>query len=170
MENSKAIVVPLIKDKDGMQKAYNRESGLYVHGSTMHVAGSMSTQDWWDDLKIPIFQTHRTMRYKNAKKLLESNKEITSLNGHSLGGSVVLQLQKDFPERNLKIHSYSAPVVSMTPSTNRFRNYGDPISMFDQGSKSDLHIGLNPHSYYRKGNDNIVAEKPHTTFTYRSDE
>ena len=58
----------------------------------------------------------------------------------------------------------------MTPSTNRFRNYGDGISMFDQGAKSDIHIGLNPHSYYRKGNDNIVAEKPLTTFTYRSDE
>jgi len=142
-----------------------------VNGSTMHVAGSMSTQDWYDDLKIPIFQTHRTMRYKNAKKLLESNKEITSLNGHSLGGSVVLQLQKDFPERNLKINTYGAPVVSMTPSANRYRNYGDTFSMFDQGAKSGLHIGLNPHSYYRKNNnDNIVAEKPLTTFTYRTDE
>ena len=85
----------------------------------MHIAGSSSTQDWYDDLKIPFYQTHKTLRYKDAKMLLESNKQITSLNGHSLGGSVALQLQKDFPERNLKINTYGAPVVSMTPSTNR---------------------------------------------------
>jgi len=172
MENSKPLVISRIKDKDGMQQAYARESKLYVDGSTMHIAGSSSTQDWvLDDITIPCCQTHKTLRYKDAKMLLESNKQITSLTGHSLGGSVALQLQKDFPERNLNINTYGAPVVSLTPSTNRFRNYMDPVSMFDQGAKSNIHIGLNPHSYYRKNNDNnIVAEKPLTTFTYRSDE
>ena len=78
--------------------------------------------------------------------LLDSNKQMSSLSGHSLGGSVALQLQNDFPERNLKINTYGALVASITPATNRYRNFGDVFSMLDRGAISSINIGLNPHN------------------------
>ena len=74
------------------------------------------------------------------------------MNGHSLGGTVALQLQKDMPDRNFTVSTYGAPTVSFTQSENRFRNPGDPISLLDFGTKTteDEQPSLNQlkaHSY-----------------------
>ena len=65
--------------------------------------------------------------------------------GHSLGGSVALELMHQskkgaLPSQasTLESTTYGAPVVSVTGG-NRFRNYGDPVSMFDRGAKSGWH-------------------------------
>jgi predicted alpha/beta hydrolase family esterase len=57
-------------------------------------------QDHWDDIsKIPFNLTAESLRYRNADKALNNNEllnpeqNITSLVGHSLGGSVVLEMQ-----------------------------------------------------------------------------
>mgnify|MGYP000211332027 CR=1 FL=1 len=113
MTNSLPINNPQIKDQDGIKKAYDRDSKLYINANTMYVGGTNSVQDVWDDLKIPFFQTDKTLRYKDAKMLLEKNPNINNLIGHSLGGSVVLPLQKDFPERNFNVNTYGAPVMSL---------------------------------------------------------
>ena len=79
--------------------------------------------------------------------------------GHSLGGSVTLELQKQYPERNFETTTYGAPVAAFSKG-NRYRHSGilitDPISMFDFGATTypissvnplRLH-GVDPADYY----------------------
>ena len=91
-----------ITDKAGLEKAYGRESNLYTHGDTLYIAGSSSFQDVWDDLNIPFNQTDKSMRYRKAVAALKVNTYIMNVVGHSLGGSVALELQKNFPIANSK--------------------------------------------------------------------
>jgi predicted alpha/beta hydrolase family esterase len=68
----------------------------------MFVSGTKDfPQDHWDDIsKIPFNLTAESLRYRNADKALKTNEllnpdqKLTSLVGHSLGGSVVLEMQK----------------------------------------------------------------------------
>ena len=58
--------------------------------------------------------------------------------GHSLGGSVALELAKNY---DVETRTYMAPVVDTGLFNNgiqpeRYRNTNDPISMFDRGAKS----------------------------------
>ena len=86
--------------------------------------------------------------------------------GHSLGGSVALPLQKDFPERNLKTVTYGAPVWDPLGSDKakigqenvlRFSNKGDIVSGFDNSALKTTHP--NPLNY-----------KPSFTHDYHNDE
>ncbi len=99
MKNSEPLSISPILDKDGLSKAYGRESKLYTLGDTLYIAGTSSVQDVWDDLKIPFKQTDKSMRYKNAVALLKVNPDIKNVVGHSLGGSVALELQKNLQKR-----------------------------------------------------------------------
>ena len=92
----------------------------------MYIAGSHTLTDWFDDFtKIPqwgkfppgfvdaidlmnspvgqlIYGTgdlRQAERYKAGREDLLSNKKIDWVGGHSLGGAVALQLQKDFPNK-----------------------------------------------------------------------
>ena len=66
------------------------------------VAGTKDfPHDAWDDVsKLPFQTTYNSLRYNNADKALTTNdslyqdNEVTSIVGHSLGGSVVLEMQK----------------------------------------------------------------------------
>ena len=88
-------------------------------------------------------------RYIDADALLSKNPQVSNLVGHSLGGSAVLELQKNQSERTFKTNTYSAPAVSMTRPDNkdnhRYRNYGDPISMFDRGAESRVKFDALKH-------------------------
>ena len=78
-----------------------------------------------------------TSRYKAAEKALKYNPNIERVVGDSLGGNVALELQKHKPE--LTVRTDGAPVLdlngavqtSWNTDTERYRNFGDPISMFD---------------------------------------
>ena len=93
-----------------------------------------------------------TSRYKAAETALTYNPNITRAVGDSLGGSVALELQKQHPK--FKVRTYGAPVVDLKgavqPSWNtdieRYRNFGDPFSMFD----SSTHTTFYPQFYYPK--------------------
>jgi hypothetical protein len=168
-KNSEPITIQPITDKEGMSRAYGREVKLYTHGDSLYVAGTTSAQDVYDDLKIPFGKTSKSMRYKNALEVLRVNPDIKNVVGHSLGGAVALELQKNFPDRKFKTNTYGAPVVSFTPAENRFRNYLDPVSILDRGAKNTVNVGLNPHTF---GNfdKNKVSEQPFKSYTYRTDE
>lgn len=168
MENSKPLQIAPIKDKDGLSEAYKRESKLYVNGDTIYIGGTSSINDVYDDLKIPLRLTANSKRYKDALELLRTNKDIKNISSHSLGGSVALELQKNLPERNLNVNTYGAPVLSVTPSTNRFRNFLDPVSILDFGANSSVNIGLNPHNYSNNDN-NMVSKNMFETYSYRTD-
>ena len=62
--------------------------------------------------------------------------------GHSLGGSVSLELQKNYPDRKLKSRTYGAPVMDLLGSesenVDRYRNGFDPVSVFDRGAKKSI--------------------------------
>ena len=56
-------------------------------------------------------------RYKDADKFLKQNSDVKQLIGHSVGGSVVLQLNKD-NNNKFETRTYSAPVFDVMPNKN----------------------------------------------------
>ena len=90
--------------------------------------------------------------------------------GHSLGGSVALELQKNFKYRNYNVNTYGAPVVSESPiiASNRYRNKYDPVSQYDNGAQTEFPLTLNPHGY-DNFDQNKVSDKTFSSFVYRTD-
>lgn len=142
-------------DKEGLERAYNTKEGLFIFGDRMYIAGSKSLNDWKDDImRIPAWgDSRKIQRYQDARKALLDHPEVTHLSGHSLGSSVALQLQKDY--RHIQdTRAYGSPVLDITPHigppqerVERYRSYGDPVSMFDFKANSSLPTSLNPHDY-----------------------
>lgn len=93
-------------------------------------------------------------RYKEARRVLMENPQVDTLLGHSMGGSVVLELNKEFNDKNYKTRTYNAPVVSFfapmigldrpTEQHKRFRMTGNPVSAFDNAAISYDAKTLNP--------------------------
>ena len=158
------------RNEEGLNLAYKRNKGIlpYINpeGDTLYVAGTQNTQDVYDDVRhvppLPWSDMKQTERYKTAETYLNKNPQITKLVGHSLGGSVVLALQRNNPERNYEVVTYGAPVfVDLNPfrdkkfKVQRFKHIGreaqsDPISMFDMGATIVPINSENPltlHSY-----------------------
>ncbi len=167
-------------DAEGMERAY-AQGDVYGEGDKMYVAGSHTARDWFDDVtKIPQWQNvptgiipfvdfmnstigrsvfgtgdlRNSERYQRAKAYLVAHPEVTFIDGHSLGGSVVLQLQKDFPERSLTTFTQGAPVWDPfgrqkreigQDKVERVSNWGDPVSMFDMSALKTTHE--NPFGY-----------------------
>lgn len=102
------------------------------------MAGSHTAKDWYDDVtKIPFWGDLRnSTRYQEAEKALNANPNIKNVVGHSLGGSVALELQKNHP--NLTSRTYGAPVFNPfggDDKAERYRNWFDPFSVFDRSAK-----------------------------------
>ena len=81
----------------GLNNAYNNANKVHVQGDTLFVAGTSNLKDAYDDVsKIPFYgDIKNSTRYNQAKNALDSNPNINKIIGHSLGGSIGLQLQKD---------------------------------------------------------------------------
>ena len=167
--NSTPITIKPISDVEGLQHAYSRENGVFINNHTMYVAGSRDTQDWYDNFtKLPTNTTYKALKYINADKALKQNDElypdnkITSLVGHSQAGSVVLEMQKQYPDRNFKTTTYGAPLLSMTTPDNinnkRYRNYDDPVSMFDRGATMNVKNPLTIQNYLNIKSPSNIAE------------
>jgi len=141
-----------ISDAEGLDIAYRQANGLYNYGDTLYIAGTKSLGDAFDDLKIPFHATKYSQRYRDAEKhVANPTLGITNVVGHSLGSSVSLELQKNYPD--LRSTTYATPTIS-TPSetqNTRYRNPADPISILDRGaSHVSNRVFLNPfksHSY-----------------------
>lgn len=137
--------MPTLQDSEGLRLAYDNPDSVVVIGTTMYIAGTHpgNLHDWYDDVtKIPTHTVYKTERYQQAMK--HFGKGIKTLVGHSLGGSVALELQKNYPY--LVSRTYGAPVMGYQPGT-RYRHYGDPVSMFDFGATSTWASEWNPHAY-----------------------
>ena len=125
-----------LTDAEGLQRAY-QQGDAYPYGNTLYIAGSHTAKDWYDDFtKIPFWgNTKNTTRYKEAEKALKANPNISRVIGHSLGGSVALELQKNYP--HLQSRTYGAPVWDprgQDTNPERYRNWLDPFSMFDRSA------------------------------------
>jgi pimeloyl-ACP methyl ester carboxylesterase len=142
-----------IEDRVGLDRAYDDDRRVYMEGDSMFVAGTSSLGDVMDDVALPFALTKGTQRYIDAERVLKANPKIRRIVGHSLGGAVALELQKEHPE--LKSRTYGAPVVSMS-SGERYKSAGDPVAALDFGAKTTAPTTLNPHSYQD------LAAKVHT--------
>ena len=153
-----------ISDAEGLDIAYNTPSGQYIYGNTLYLSGSRNLRDWYDDVtKVPTLMLQHSQKYADAKNLLNSSAggEISNIVSHSLGGAVAQKLKQDYPERDYNVTTYGSPNLSLFNHANvsRYRNAGDPISMFDRGAET-IGSSLNPfvaHSYknssYTSGNN-----------------
>ena len=132
----------------------------------MYIAGSHTGQDWYDDAtKVPFWGDLRdSARYTAAEKALSEHPEVTNVVGHSLGGSVALELQKG--RKSLKSRTYGAPVFDPLgldvnsrggrENVERYRNYTDGFSILDRSS--NMYVDPTPfadwsftHSYRNLG-------------------
>lgn len=133
-----------MNDRDGLDEAYKDPRGVYTAGDTLYVAGTKSLGDAADDISIPLRLTNTTARFQDAARTLNKNPQVTRVVGHSLGGAVALELQKDDP--SLDTTTYGAPVVSTQASSQRHRHWMDPVAALDWGASTTV-PGVNPHSY-----------------------
>ena len=149
------------ENTEGLKEAYkNRDTYLYLKDDTLYIGGTQNIRDVWDDVtKVPFWgDVRKSQRYQDADELLKKNPKVKKLVGHSLGGSVTLELQKQYPER-FETTTYGAPVTAFSKG-KRYRHSGvlntDPISMFDFGattypisSNNPLRLhGVDPADYY----------------------
>ena len=127
----------------GLRKAYNSDNNVYVGGNTMFIAGSSNKQDWYGNItKIPFYgDVRQSQRYTDVIETVKKNPNVKKVIGHSLGGSVALELEKSMPNTYETI-TYGAPVVSFKGG-NRYRHRNDLISAFDFRAKS-VGFNINP--------------------------
>jgi hypothetical protein len=182
-----------IADNEGLRRAYNQPNRIYINGDRMYVAGTTWTDDRMniskpplytmllkglfpgmipdnfslndavDDLKIPTFQTKNIQRYKDAEQVLKDNPNVNTLVGHSMGSSVILELNKANNDK-FTTRTYSAPVFDPIPNSfekndsnnERFRTKNDLVSIFDNNAqtiyKPTVLDPLSLHSYNNYGN------------------
>ena len=141
------------RDDDGLQAAYLNPMGTAYDPATKteYVKGSVTARDWFDDLTlIPFGNTTASQRYKQADKkyneLEASGQPVKRIVGHSLGGSVALEMQKTHNIPSSR--TFGAPVLDFNPKQNpeRYRHPLDPFSVLDRGATWGK-PRLNPHSY-----------------------
>ena len=132
------------EDEAGLVNAYKdaTSTGVYYDPATKteYVKGSVTGRDFYDDFtKIPMWgNTRDSERYQQADAAYEdlqaSGKPVDRIVGHSLGGSVALQMQKD--HQIPKSRTFGAPVVDLNPfgSAERYRHPLDFVSILDRGA------------------------------------
>ena len=171
-----------ITDTQGLKLAYENPDGIYKNGSILYIAGTKDPIDFWDDVKLPFYQTKNTKRYRDVDKFIKDDAieingkkhyGITDIISHSLGSAVGQQINNDYGDI-FRSRSYGSPLVSnQRPEdvkTNlRIRGSLDPVSMFDGGSITIPKGSLSPlynHSYEdianvknKTGNEPITREE-----------
>ena len=134
-------------DTYGLKRAYEDPNGIYRDGEIFHIAGTKSFQDAVDDLKLPLYQTRNTKRYKDVDKFLQDyaididgkkKYGIKNVVSHSLGSAVGQQINDDY-DNIFQTRSYGAPLVSRqrpgdTGQKLRIRGSNDVVSMFYRGA------------------------------------
>ena len=136
-----------LTDTQGLRLAYESPDRIYRNGSILYIAGTKDPIDFYDDLKLPFYQTRNTKRYKDVDKLIKDDAieidgkkhyGVTDIISHSLASAVSQQINDDYGNI-FRSRSYGSPFVSGqrpedTGTNLRVRKAGDPISIFDRGS------------------------------------
>lgn len=120
---------------------------MYTDGKMLFIAGTKTSRDVFDDLLIPLHMTFLSDRYHQAEQVLVRNRGIKYIVGHSLGGSVSLDLAAKYNKIPI---TYGAPVMDMGLSSKglRYKHLLDPVAMFDIGAQmSDTKFEY-PHAFH----------------------
>ena len=152
-----------LTDTQGLRLAYASPDRIYRNGSQLYIAGTKDPVDFYDDLKLPFYQTRNTKRYKDVDKFIKDDAieidgkkhyGVTDIISHSLGSAVGQQINNDYGNI-FRSRSYGSPFVSSqrpedTGTNLRIRKSGDLISMFDNATINLNRSSLDPldnHSY-----------------------
>ena len=110
-----------LTDTQGLRLAYESPNRIYRNGSILYIAGTKSGRDVYDDLKLPLYQTQQTKRYKDVDKFVkdgtievDDKKKLTGITdiiSHSLGSAVGQQINNDYGNI-FRSRSYGSPFVS----------------------------------------------------------
>ena len=171
-----------LTDTQGLRLAYESPDRMYRNGSILYIAGTKDPIDFYDDLKLPFYQTRNTKRYKDVDKFIQDEAieidgkkhyGVTDIISHSLGSAVGQQINNDYGNI-FRSRSYGSPFVSNqkpedTGNNLRIRKAGDPVSMFDNGAINLNRSSLNPFGNHRyadianvknkEGNEPITQEE-----------
>ena len=141
----------------------------------MCIAGSHTAKDWYDDVtKIPVWGDLRnSTRYQAARDALMQHPEVKRTVVHSLGASVALELDKNY-KHITSSRTYGAPVWnplgSESNKVDRYRNWFDPVSMFDRSAVKS--VKWNPfesssltHDYSNIAKDFTSSEQVPAAYT-----
>ena len=169
-----------LSDSEGLSKAYQSNNKVYVDGNKLYVSGTTPSpfgslrntrdfiQDWTDDFtRIPLGLTQLTERYKGAQNELLKNPQVDTIVGHSLGGSVASELNKNYGNK-FKTTTYSAPILdlfknnSVNDNNLRFKTNLDIVSSLDRNAITINKNTINPlslHSYINYGDTGKTSSK-----------
>ena len=119
---TKALPDRTISDSEGLKRAYEQRHA-HARGNALCIAGSHAARDWHDDVTtIPAWgDLKNSERYQQADKALRANPNITRVVGHSLGGSVALELEKNSKNRITDSRTHGAPAFDPLGSDKRTR-------------------------------------------------
>lgn len=150
-------------DAEGLRRAYESSNNNFVNheNNTLYISGTHSISDAITDLTIPIGNLRNTARYRMSRDILEYNRNITRVVGHSLGAAIGTDLiidrnartslQDDLTGRfvNLRGRMYGSPTLFSHPNIQYYRHPFDPVSIANFGldtQQTPFYLG-NPHSY-----------------------
>ena len=137
-----------LTDTQGLRLAYENPDGIYQNGSILYIAGTKGMRDVYDDLKLPLYQTQQTKRYKDVDKFIKDGTievdgkkltGITDIISHSLASAVSQQINDDYGNI-FRSRSYGSPLVSsqrpedVNDNHLRFRGSNDIVSALDRGA------------------------------------
>ena len=152
-----------LTDTQGFKLAYETKDGIYRNGSILYIAGTKDPIDFYDDMKLPLYQARNTKRYKDVDKFIEDgtieidgkkHTGITDVISPSLGSAVGQQINNEYCNI-FRSRSYGSPFISGqrpedTGTNLRVRGSNDVVSMCDHDSKTIPKGSLNAlynHSY-----------------------
>ena len=121
-----------------------KHGDCYTHGDTMYIAGSHTAKDWYDDVtKIRVWgDLSNSTRRQAATAALVENPQVKTAIGYSSGGSVALEVVNLITSSR----THGVPVWDIvgkeSNNVDRYRNWLDPVSMFDRSAAKS--VKLNP--------------------------
>ena len=84
-----------ISDEEGMRRAKTSPQGLYQYYNKLYIYGTRDKRDVIGDVLIPFDKSLEMPRGRAANAAIMGHREIDTVIGYSMGGSVALALEEN---------------------------------------------------------------------------